>query len=149
MENRFTNRLKQLLEVIPNMLLQLPEDEFSAKANADIWSKKQILGHLIDSAANNHQRFIRVQYESALTIVYDQNKWNALNHYQQLDSKHIIHLWTLYNKHLLEVIKRIPAENLTGECNTGDDKPLTLQFLIDDYVVHMEHHLKQILAYSI
>ncbi len=137
-----------LLESIPTQLLEISEDLFSMKINSTKWSKKEILGHLIDSAANNHQRFIRVQYENIPTIIYDQNKWNELNHYQQLESKHIIQLWTIYNQHLLEILKRIPEENMCLELNVGNEINVTLQFLMDDYLLHLEHHLKQIVDYK-
>ncbi len=149
MTSNAINRLKLLLENIPSGLYEISEDEFAGKISPDKWSKKQILGHLIDSAANNHQLIIRVQYENTPTIFYDQNKWNELNHYQQLEGGHIIQLWTIYNRHLLEIIKRIPEDRLLRECNCGGEKNVTLQFLIDDYVVHLEHHLKQILNYKI
>lgn len=148
MKSNSVNRLKVLLENIPSLLLEISEDLFSIKINSTKWSKKEILGHLIDSAANNHQRFIRVQYENIPTIKYDQNKWNELNHYQQLESKHIIQLWTIYNQHLLEILKRIPEENLGMELNVGNEINVTLQFLMDDYLLHLEHHLKQIVDYK-
>jgi hypothetical protein len=141
------NILTDLLGKIPGKLHQLNIAEFETKPDPAKWSPKEILGHLIDSATNNHHRFIRAQYEAVPGIRYDQNKWNELNHYQQLDSKHVIDLWTIYNEHLLEVIKRIPDEHLLLECDTGGDKPLTLQFLIEDYINHLQHHLKQIVSY--
>ncbi len=147
MINNTINRLNVLLDKIPTLLLEISEEDFSMKINPTTWSKKEILGHLIDSATNNHQRFIRVQYENSPTIVYDQIKWNALNHYQQLESKRIIHFWVIYNQHLLEVIKRIPESNLLKACNVGSENAVTLQFLIDDYVLHLEHHLKQVVYY--
>lgn len=143
------NRLSYLLETIPMLLLVISEEEFSRKINLKKWSKKEILGHLIDSATNNHHRFIRTQYQNVPTIIYDQNKWIELNHYQQLNSKHVIQLWTIYNQHLLDVIKQIPQENLLRECNVGNEKNATLHFLIDDYVNHLEHHLQQIVTYKL
>lgn len=147
MINNTINRLNLLLDKIPTLLLEISEQDFSFKLTPTTWSKKEILGHLIDSATNNHQRFIRVQYENSPTIVYDQIKWNALNHYQQLESTRIIHFWVIYNQHLLEVIKRIPESNLLKACNVGSENAVTLQFLIDDYVLHLEHHLKQVIYY--
>lgn len=140
-------RLTYLLAEVPAKLSAISEQALALKPSEDKWSKKEVIGHLIDSAANNHQRFIRIQYESTPTIFYNQNKWNELNHYQRLESKHIIDLWTIYNKHLLEVIKSIPAESLLREGNSGGENNLTLVFLINDYVEHMEHHLKQIISY--
>ncbi len=147
MINTTIDRFTYLLDLVPALLHQIPMAELEEKKGANRWSKKEIIGHLIDSAANNHQRFIRSQYEHTPTIVYGQNQWNALNHYQSLEAGHVIALWTLYNRHLLEVIKRMPLEHLAKECNTGEEKPFTLQFLIEDYVVHMEHHLQQIITY--
>jgi hypothetical protein len=142
------NRLQYLCDIIPPLLKAIPEDEFTRKPAPEKWSKKQVLGHLIDSAANNHQRFIRVQFEDVPAIAYDQNNWNSHSHYNALDSSNLIHFWRLYNLHLLELIRRIPEEKLKRECAVGN-KIVTLQFLVDDYVKHMEHHLQQIVAYEI
>jgi len=141
-------KLEDLCSSIPPLLSAIPEQEFSFKPIADKWSKKEILGHLIDSATNNHQRFVRVQFEDVPVIRYDQNKWNSFSNYQHINSKHLIDFWEIYNKHLLEIIKRIPNENLKKECNTGEDKNVTLQWLIEDYVVHLEYHLKQLVDYA-
>jgi len=144
MTSKTSLRLQYLIDNIPAKLMAISENDFCAKPAPNKWSKKEILGHLIDSATNNHQRFIRTQFENVPHIVYDQNNWNSFSHYNELGSKHIVHFWAMYNKHLLEIIKRIPEANLTKECHTGGDNNVTLAWLIDDYVVHMEHHLKQI-----
>lgn len=141
------HRLRYLTTIIPAKLVAIDEAVFSFKPAPGKWSKKEILGHLIDSATNNHQRFIRAQYEDVPHISYDQNKWNELSKYNAMDSHHLIEFWTLYNNHLVELINRIPKENLARECNTGGSKPVTLLWLIDDYVRHLEHHLKQLVDY--
>ncbi|HEU4633257.1 MAG TPA: DinB family protein [Flavisolibacter sp.] len=141
-------RLDYLCNNIPPLLHHLPEEEFSFQPAPEKWSKKQILGHLIDSAANNHQRFIRVQYEEMPTLFYDQNKWNALSHYNQKSTAELIEFWTLYNKHLVHIIQNMAAENLERKCKTGEREPVTLRWLIDDYVKHLEHHLHQLVDYS-
>jgi hypothetical protein len=140
-------RLTYLCNTIPALLYTMPEEEFSNIPVSGKWSKKEIVGHLIDSASNNHQRFIRAQFEEAPFIIYDQNKWNESSHYKEMDSHHVISFWKDYNLHLLEIIKRIPADNLSRECKTNEPQNVTLQWLIEDYVVHMEHHLRQILNY--
>jgi hypothetical protein len=140
-------RLAHLITIIPPKLQLMDETLFRFKPSQDKWSKQEILGHLIDSATNNHHRFVRVQYEDVPRITYDQNKWNELSKYNTIDTKHLIRFWTLYNQHLVELIKRIPDENLLRECNTGGDKTVTLQWLIDDYVRHLEHHLRQLAEY--
>lgn len=140
------NRFILILDTLPEQLSAIPTDMLTAKAGPDKWSKKQIIGHLIDSAANNHQRFIRAQYENIPTIVYDQNKWNALNFYETADVSLLIQLLCNYNRHLASVMQQIPAENLFRKCNSGSQEPVTLAFLINDYVAHFEHHLIQLLS---
>ncbi|OYU84691.1 MAG: metal-dependent hydrolase [Flavobacterium sp. BFFFF2] len=145
MKNNVATRLAVLLETIPTLLLAFSEEEFSQKPSPNKWSKKEILGHLIDSAANNHQRLIRTQYENVPVLFYDQNKWNELNHYQQLTANHLIQFWTIYNQHVLEIIKRMPQAHLGKECQVGNGEMVTIQYIMDDYVLHLEHHLKQII----
>lgn len=140
------NRLSYLIEKVPSILTEIGEANMSAKPLPSKWSKKEIVGHLIDSATNNHQRFVRGQFESVPEIRYDQNKWNEYGFYQHIDSRQIISFWTIYNKQLIEIIKRIPTENLERHIKVGDNL-LTIEFLIIDYVEHLEHHLKQIIDY--
>ncbi len=139
-------RLKYLIENIPEILVEIEEEILSAKPFPNKWSKKEIIGHLIDSATNNHHRFVRGQFEDNPEICYDQNKWNEFSFYQQIDCNQIISFWTIYNKQLLEIISRISSENLKKQVKVGD-KLLTIEFLIIDYVEHLEHHLKQIINY--
>jgi hypothetical protein len=141
------DRLHYLLDIIPPLLRQIPVETFGHKPAAEKWSKKEILGHLIDSATNNHQRFVRGQFENEPFITYDQNNWNTHSRYADMDGEHVISFWVAYNKHLLEVIKRIPAAAFERKCITNEAAPVTLAWLIDDYVKHMEHHLKQLVAY--
>ncbi len=138
-------RLQKVLDTVPEKLHTIPEQDFTTKPSPDKWSKQQIMGHLIDSAANNHHRFIRMQYEAVPKIVYDPNNWNTLNFYEKADSTGIINLWFYYNRQLLWVINHIPPENLQKQCDVGNSEPATLAFLIVDYVHHLEHHLKQVL----
>lgn len=147
MTKHYIERLEKLLNIIPELLIQIDENEICLKPLPNKWSKKEILGHLIDSAANNHQRFIRAQYEDTPTIAYDQNQWNKLNHYAEIDSKQIISLWKFYNKHLLEIMKRIQNEKLQKECKSTDDEIYTIEFLMNDYVEHLEYHLHQIVSF--
>jgi hypothetical protein len=139
-------RLAYLVENIPSILSEISEEKMSEKTSPNKWSKKEIIGHLIDSATNNHQRFIRGQFEPIPAIRYDQNKWNEYNFYQELSSKEIIKFWTIYNQHLVEITNRIPIENLSKQIKVGDEL-FTLEFLIIYYVEHLEHHLRQVVAY--
>jgi hypothetical protein len=138
-------RLHAILDTVPSQLFRIEDAAFSAKPHPEKWSKKEILGHLIDSAVNNHHRFIRAQLEEPYTILrYGQNDWVKLNAWQQQESAQVIHLWETYNRQLLEVISRIPEEKLANACISGDER-VTLGWLIADYVDHMEHHLRQII----
>ena len=141
------NRLQFLCQNIPDLLYNIPEQEFCYKPVSDKWSKKEILGHLIDSAANNHQRFIRVQFENVPDITYDQNNWNKYSHHNSIDAEHLILFWKLYNQHLLQLIKHIPQKSLDRECKIGEMNNVTLHQLVEDYVVHLEHHLHQLTKY--
>jgi hypothetical protein len=144
------NSPKQLLhlcEIIPPLLSAIPETDFSFKPGPEKWSKKETLGHLLDSAANNHQRFVRVQFEKEPLIVYDQNAWNQYSYHQKMNSSALINMWSTYNKHLAELMTRIPQEHLQNKCQVGNSTYVTLAFLIEDYITHMEHHLRQIVKY--
>lgn len=143
-----SHRLHYLCEIIPPKLLQLNEEVFSFKFSALKWSKKEILGHLIDSASNNHQRFIRVQLEETPLIAYNPDAWNACSRYHEYNSEQLILFWKLYNLHLATLIRTIPEKNLQRLCITGEQAPVTLEFLIKEYVTHLEHHLKQIVSYE-
>ena len=147
MINESIKRLQFLCDRIPDLLLELDQTTLSEKPSPGKWSKKEIIGHLIDSATNNHHRFVRGQYEELPTITYDQNKWNENNYYQHIDSSQIIAFWTAYNRQLLELIKRIPENKLGYKVNTGSDNSYTIEFLIHDYVQHLEHHLRQVVTY--
>ena len=109
------------------------------------WAPKEVLGHLIDSAANNHQRFVRAQQGDALVIAgYDQNHWVKSQGYIDADWPHLVALWTQLNLHLADVIARIPSGKYAVPCTIGDDAPVTLEFVIVDYLAHMTHHMAQI-----
>ncbi|OGU29623.1 MAG: hypothetical protein A2057_08770 [Ignavibacteria bacterium GWA2_35_9] len=142
------NRLQYLCEIIPPLLIEIPGKDFSFKPSETKWSKKQILGHLIDSAANNHQRFVRIQFEDVPSITYNQDNWNNHSYHNQVDSKYLIKFWELYNLHLAELIKLIPEKNFVRECNVGKEQNVTLQWLVEDYVRHLEHHLRQLVNYN-
>lgn len=126
--------------------MKMDEETFSYKTNPNKWSKKEILGHLIDSATNNHHRFVRGQFEHIPLITYNQDQWNMYNYYQQIATKQLIHFWEAYNRQLLAVLLQLPASYYTQLVNTGAQN-CTLAFLVQDYVTHLEHHLKQIISY--
>jgi hypothetical protein len=121
-------------------------DEVSSKDRPDKWSKKEILGHLIDSAANNHQRFVRASCNAAASFpTYDQNDWVRIQQYNESEWEELVELWSAYNRHLSDVIERIPEEAMSSPCNIGKEEPVTLEFVVKDYLRHLRHHMNQIL----
>jgi hypothetical protein len=130
-------------------IAQLPEVDFSAKPFPTKWSKKEVLGHLIDSGENNLRRFICGQYETPTPkIKYNQDFWVAANQYQSTPSNDVIENWRLINLKICRVLQHMPTENYLKTCDFGDGKFLTLEWLAIDYVKHLKHHLNQIIANS-
>jgi hypothetical protein len=110
------------------------------------WSKKEILGHLVDSAANNHQRFVRLQLENRVDLpAYDGDEWVRVQRYQHRPWREIIDLWQVYNTQLSWVIRHVDPPALRHVWHRPDESELDLEFLMRDYVIHLRHHLDQIL----
>lgn len=127
----------------------ISEDDFSSKPNASKWSRKEVLGHLIDSGENNLRRFICGQYETPPPkIKYDQDFWVLANGYQQMSTRDVIDNWRIVNTKICNVLSQMPAGNYHKLCDFGDGKLLTLQWLASDYVKHLKHHLNQIIPKS-
>ncbi|SFC75029.1 DinB superfamily protein [Parapedobacter composti] len=141
------NRLRHLCHVLPAALHRISAHEYTAKPVPGKWSKKEILGHLIDSAANNHQRFVRVQFEEMPAIWYDQDQWVVYSAHQHTPVEQLIGFWESYNRYLAFLLEQIPEERLGRLCRMKDGRTVTLGFLIDDYVAHLEHHLRQLTDY--
>jgi len=109
------------------------------------WSRKQVLGHLIDSASNNHQRFVRAVLQDSLDFpAYDQDGNIRVQAPQEADWALLISLWAAYNRYLAHVICRLPASKLETVCRIGAGKPVALGFVAEDYLTHLLHHLRQI-----
>lgn len=138
-------RLSQLCNTLPALLSEIDPDDFSLRPKPHKWSKKEILGHLVDSATNNHQRFIRAQFEEMPKILYDQDSWNQYSFYNEADVEQLIAFWAQYNLHLVALVRRIPYQNLQRCCRFEAESPISLELIFIDYVSHLEHHLKQIL----
>jgi hypothetical protein len=140
-------RLAGVLEEMPPRLLALSEAEAGAPAAGMRWSRKELLGHLIDSAGNNHQRFVRAQFQERMSFPrYVQDQWIAAQGYAERPWSELVELWRLYNRHLLHVMRRVPATAFGNVCVVAEDEPSTLGHHLADYVVHMQHHLGQLLA---
>lgn len=126
-------------------LIAMKEQDVSKPLSPGKWSKKEILGHLIDSAGNNHQRLVRAQLSEELEFpAYVQTDWVQTQNYSDESWRLLVDLWCAYNLHLAHVIANIPPEKLTVPCKIGDNNSMSLEELIAEYVRHMEHHLKQV-----
>lgn len=140
-------QLKQLVDSARSELLAIPEEKTSEKAYAHKWCLKEILGHLIDSAANNHQRIVRMQEVASLgTFTYTQQHWVDSQRYIDERWVDVVEFWYCYNVHLAHVIAHVDPATLNNVCDMGYAEPATLKFVIEDYVRHVQHHLDQILS---
>jgi len=111
------------------------------------WTRKQILGHLLDSAANNRQRFVRAAIEGSYTgPKYAQDAWVAAHGYSSMPWDTLVRWWQAEHEILAAVVDRIPEERLGSSCKVGEDEPVTLRFLIEDYLAHQRWHFKQLKA---
>ena len=144
------DRLQEHIDMVPSKFLSYPEEELERKPAPDKWSKKEILGHLIDSAANNHQRFVRAQFEKEplVLVPYEQNEWNQVQKYNEVDTKFLVEFWRMYNLRILWIINNFPEAKLNLKCKSIDEREMaeTVFLLIKDYVDHMDHHLGQIFS---
>jgi hypothetical protein len=142
-----TGELREIVTSYTIKIEAIPDFLFSAKPLPEKWSKKEVLGHLIDSAQNNLRRFICGQYEMQPPVItYQQDFWVGSNQYQTTPKEEVIQLWRLLNLRICAVLENMPAKNYTKECNTGSLH--TLQWLAGDYVKHLKHHMNQIISGS-
>lgn len=149
MEN-IVNDLRGVVEGFSQKFSQIPEPEFSAKPNPAKWSKKEVVGHLIDSAQSNLRRFVVGQYENQPNIVYQQDFWVQANGYQQTKKEDVIALWRLINLQIATVLSNMPKENYGKQVNTGKGTPElhSIEWLAADYVKHLKHHINQVILNS-
>ena len=141
------DKLARVVSSAEAILSQVPEIETSKPVLAGGWSRKQVLGHLIDSASNNHQRFVRAALQGQLTFpAYAQASMVQIQHYHNLDWKVLVGLWGNYNRFLAHVIRYLPESSFAVICHIGENKPATLGWVCQDYVIHLKHHLKQIVG---
>jgi len=137
--------LRRIVDAAEGQLHQVSEDESLLPVLNGGWSRKQVVGHLIDSASNNHQRFVRAALQDSLELPgYDQDGCVRITAVQEITWPALLALWTSYNRYLAHVIAHLPPNKLSVICRIGSNEPVTLQFLVEDYVQHMLHHLEQI-----
>ena len=139
-------QLRSIISKVEPQLSQMNHDDMGFKPTPHEWSKKEILGHLIDSAANNHQRFVRaVNNVAAQFPTYDQDEWVRIQRHNERPWPALVAFWSSYNNHLSHVIECIPKDAGSSLCNIGNEDPVPLHLVIRDYLRHLRHHLKDIL----
>lgn len=141
------NKLEQLIKLGVAYCAQSSEQEMSRKESPDKWSKKEILGHLIDSGINNLQRFTEIQFENKPYNIrkYNQNELVKANDYQNSDLTEIVEFWSSINHRIKNLMAQQTDNTLNYKIELEKGNFSDLRFLMNDYVVHLEHHLKQII----
>ena len=132
-----------------NEFLQLVHSkpiEWESRPGPQKWSNKEIIGHLCDSAMINLQRFVRCTYEEKFKLVYEQDEWVAAERYQEMDVKNLLELWRLLNLQIARVLENYPADRWQIQCDSKKKEIglHTVEWLAQDYVDHLKHHLNQI-----
>jgi len=154
---KYYETLHNIIQQALPQLQSIDQKEFNLKPSVSKWSKKELMGHLIDSACNNHQRFLRAEQQGNLIFWgYDQDHWVVKNNYQNRDLEEVLATWLAVNQHLGYLIKGLSEELLNKETtehnfhkicmNLLQEKEIsTLSYLVWDYLFHIEYHLNQII----
>ena len=137
------DELEKIIDESLPALNDISQEKFSKKENPGKWSKKEILGHLIDSAQNNIRRFIVAQYEDRPKITYNQDKWVTISNYQSYPTNDLIKLWELMNRHICYILRNTSEEMSQRESQT--EAMHSIEWLAADYNKHLLHHLHQVL----
>jgi hypothetical protein len=142
-----SSRLNEVVAKTKLDFANLSDQDAAKHPGAGGWSRKQILGHLIDSASNNHLRFVRALLNDEMRLPrYDQEGCVRVHRYQDLRWTELLDFWASYNRLLAHVLAGVPEAKRTTPCYVGDLPAMTLEELAVDYLRHMEHHLEQIKA---
>ncbi len=142
---QLSQQLKEVVDQASREFARYTEAGAAKPIKGGGWSQKQVLGHLIDSASNNHQRFVRALLQDELVWPgYDQEGNVRAQRYQDAPWTDLVELWSSYNRFLAHVLAGVPKEKLGTRCVIGDNAPMTLEELAVDYLHHMQHHLEQI-----
>jgi galactose-1-phosphate uridylyltransferase len=139
------DELSRVVEEALVSLWSIGDEEAAERRASDKWSRKQILGHLLDSETNNRQRIVRAQSVEELVLPgYDQEAWVRAHGYAERPWSELVELWRANNRNLAELIRRVPEAAASVPCRIGGGLPMTLQAIVVDYLRHMRHHLAQL-----
>jgi hypothetical protein len=131
-------------------LSAVSEDAASQPFREGGWMRKELLGHLLDSAANNHQRFVRAALDGHwIGPGYAQEAWVQLHGYYEMAWAELLASWRERNATLSRIVSRIDESTLDAPCKIGDHDTVTLRFVIEDYLRHMDHHIDQITGFEV
>jgi len=155
-EAEYAKDLRETVDRAAAELRAIPEAVASVRPAPGKWSIKEIIGHLIDSASHNHQRFVRARWQDDLVFQgYQQDEWVAAQQYQSVPWDELVTLWQTYNRHVARVMAQVPAAIARREHRRHNldqiawqsvpaDRPATLEYFMRDYVAHLKHHLRQV-----
>lgn len=138
--------LRETIDYVLPQLQKITDAEASVKPRPEKWSPKEIMGHLIDSACNNQQKFVRTMQQPHLNFVgYKQDDWVVLQKYNDANWLEIINIWVAYNRQIAHIIETVDPSVLRHTISIEGSEPFTLQFIMTDYAEHLKHHLRQVL----
>ncbi len=137
------DELQKIIDEHLLFLQRISPEKFNLKESPGKWSRKEILGHLVDSAQNNIRRFVVAQYEQVPKITYNQDKWVAISAYEHYNDEDLINLWKLLNKHICHILINTSPEMAQSESQT--EALHSIEWLAKDYNKHLLHHLHQVL----
>ncbi|WP_051978615.1 DinB family protein [Edaphobacter aggregans] len=121
-------------------LVTLSDADASIPEREGKWCAKEVIGHLTDSAVNNLSRIVRMQIASENMPGYAQESWVQIQHYRDREWAEVLALWFALNEHIVWTIRNVPPSALPNQAAVAGN-PITLGFLIEDYIAHMQHHL--------
>lgn len=143
----YTEDIRKVVEDWLQKLLLLPEEVITERRNHQNRTIKQLLGHLIDSASNNHQRMIRLQYNDNLVFpdyTQDNDRWIAIQDYQHADWNNLVELWKSFNLHLAHLIDSVDKSKLNNYWTDYERNKTTLEAMIKGYPWHLNLHMSHI-----
>ena len=150
MESEFNNISLEIRRIAfdwEEKLRELPEEVIVARLNRQGRNIKQIIGHLIDSASNNHQRMVRLQYTANLIFpdyTRENDMWISIQHHQQENWYEMLQLWKFFNLHIAHIISHTDRSWLNNEWSDGKRDPISLKAVIYEYIAHLTLHINEI-----